>query len=227
MMEKTENEHEGRTPVKERNGPETQNLPTIPELFVRAAPRLGVLARDSPYAYNGHTGAPDKDEREGKDESDFRGDVFLRLRLAFARRRDGNVVMREKRPWNSRPYMPQSSLRNPQHGGGTLRFVGQVRAGAASARSAGMGYADSAEIRVPLGQAHLGRRNKGRQCLEFSGVCPMSYICMKKGCADFEGCPWTGYSTFCNPSTQCHAKCHYLPALLVCPSRKLATMVRT
>lgn len=28
-------------------------------------------------------------------------------------------------------------------------------------------YADSAEIRVPLGQAHLGRRNKGRQCLEF------------------------------------------------------------
>ena len=141
MMEKTENEHEGRTPVKEKHGPETQNLPTIPELFIRAAPRLGVLSRDSPYAYNGQTGAPDKDEREGKDESDFRGDVFLRLRLAFARRRDGNVVMRGKtsvEKLNSRLCMPQNSLRNPQHGGGMLRFVGQVRAGAASARS-GMG----------------------------------------------------------------------------------------
>jgi hypothetical protein len=66
-------------------------------------------------------------------------------------------------------------------------------------------HADSAEIRVPLGQAHLGRRNKGRQCLEFrehSGVYPMSYVCMKKGCADFERCPWSGYSTFCNHSKQ-------------------------
>ena len=113
---------------------------------------------------------------------------------------------------NSRPCMPQSSLRNPQHGGGTLRFVGQVRVGAASARS-GWVMADSAEIRVPLGQAHLGRRDEGRQCLEFrehSGVYPMSYVCMKKGWADFERCPWSGYSTFSNPSTQCHAKCHCL-----------------
>jgi len=121
----------------------------------------------------------------------------------------------EKR--NSRPCMPQSSLHNPQRGGGTLRFVGQVRAGAASARS-GWVVADSAEIRVPLGQAHLGRRNKGRQCLEFrehSGVYPMSYVSMKKGCADFERCPWSGYSTFCHASKQCHAKQQTRP-LLTC-----------
>ena len=71
-------EHEGQARAKEKNEPETQNLPTISELFVRAAPRLGVLSRDSSYAHNRQTGAPDKDEREGKDESDFRGDVFLR-----------------------------------------------------------------------------------------------------------------------------------------------------
>ena len=52
-------------------------------------------------------------------------------------------------------------------------------------------YVDSAEIRVPLGQAHLGRRNKGRQCLEFrehSGVSNELHP-DKNGWADFERCP--------------------------------------
>jgi hypothetical protein len=54
MMEKTAitNEHEGVETNQGEHEPETQNLPTISELFVRAAPRLGVLARDSSYAHN-------------------------------------------------------------------------------------------------------------------------------------------------------------------------------
>lgn len=60
------------------NAPETQDFPTISELFVAAAPRLGVLASNASYAHNRQARAPDKDEGEGEDESDFRGDVFLR-----------------------------------------------------------------------------------------------------------------------------------------------------
>jgi len=45
------------------DGPKTQNLPTISELFVQAAPRLDVLASDSPYADNRQT-APQIRTRE-------------------------------------------------------------------------------------------------------------------------------------------------------------------
>jgi len=65
-------------PRNKVNVPEAQDFATISELFVAAAPRLGILASNASDAHNRQTGPPDKDEGEGEDESNFRGDVFLR-----------------------------------------------------------------------------------------------------------------------------------------------------
>ena len=84
----------------------------------------------------------------------------------------------------------------------------------------------SAEIRVPLGQAHLGRRNKGRQCLEFrehSGCkCPMSYVFASRRGAGltFQGGLGLGIprsAKLKTTSTQNESKDHYLRYGFVLP----------
>ena len=68
----------GRAPQRTRKCiPEAENL-SVPNFFEAAASRFCVLAGDSADADDRKSCAPHEDEREGQNEANFGGDVFLR-----------------------------------------------------------------------------------------------------------------------------------------------------
>lgn len=64
--------------MPERISPEAQHFFSI-HYLCRAAARFGVLPCDSSNSDNGESGTPDKNKREGKDESDFVGNISLSM----------------------------------------------------------------------------------------------------------------------------------------------------